>query len=180
MPKIKVPPRDPITPEEMDKMMERAGGKPQLMALLAVLYLTGQRISEILALRPGDITVKDDRVVFKFLMKKKRSKGALIPRHNVPISLKSPYIVDFLVYLKERVESEVVFTIDRNKAWRLIKELNPNCYLHFFRHTRLSRLAEQGATGPELMTWAGWADLRPASRYLSRSVKSIEKFKTQE
>jgi len=57
-----------------------------------------------------------------------------------------------------------------------IKKLNPKVSPHVFRHTRLTKLALRGATGPDLMDWAGWTDIRPAAKYLHAAGKLAEKF----
>ena len=44
------------------------------LALLAIFYLTGKRVSEIAILKISDVTIHSNRVVFKFTLSKKRRK----------------------------------------------------------------------------------------------------------
>jgi integrase len=184
MPKIKIAPRDPMTLPEIQDMIARAKCQRD-KALIAMLYLSGQRITEILKLTRGNIMVdpsRPDIIIVSFLIQKRRDNGSpLIPRHRLPLGLNLPFMDEFLKWANNFSEpSSRLFSITRQHAWEIVKKLNPNTYPHFFRHTRLSMLAESGASGPELMIWAGWSDLRPAGNYLSRSEKSLEKYANME
>lgn len=190
MPIIKIAPRDPMTIAEVANMVARAKCQRD-KALVSVLFLTGQRISEILKLTRKDVIVdpsRPNRIIISFLIQKRKRKrikdnvyvpvtNPLIPRHRIPLDMSLPFMGDFVKWVNNFSEPDVrIFKITRQHAWAIIKALNPNTFPHFFRHTKISMLAEKGASGPELMTWAGWSDLRPAGRYLSRSEKQIEKY----
>jgi len=82
--------------------------------------------------------------------------------------------------VKDLPENSILWHFSDNRdsnrvlAWRAIKKLNPTIYPHLFRHTRLTRLAEKGATAAQLMTWAGWKNIKMAATYVQRSEKLIE------
>lgn len=145
-----------ITPAEAHRILELTSGKEQL--LIALLWYTGGRVSEVLALRAGDVT--DTGIVMPNL--KQRSpelKHVILPRK-------------FLARLKQEIADmapqQLLFPSPRQPdrpasrvwAWRVVKRaaakagilkgryderLPTAAWPHTFRHGYATALLLQGA-----------------------------------
>lgn len=168
MPKIKVPKRDRMTREEVEEMIKKvdqiSSNPLRDKALLATLYLTGARISEVLNLRKEDLWIDERKkmVFFRMRPQKRRDTSPLKHHHILGLSINAPfmnYILELADIMPSRdswlFHGDYVYPISRVTAWRIIKKLNPNTFPHFFRHTRASILAEMGADAFEIRDWLG-------------------------
>jgi len=168
--------RDPIiTIEEVKDMIEN--GSPEVGSLVAFLYLSGCRITEALMMRKDDIWEDEDgRIIFRINVLKSKSIG----KHTIKVSKFAPFMDIVLEWNSKRNPGERVWVLSSNMnsarviAHRQIKRLNNRVYPHLFRHTRLTRLAEKGATPLQLQIWAGWKSISPADVYVRRSTKMVE------
>jgi integrase len=178
--KVLVPPRRAIEQSEIQDMLMKAK-RHRDRALIVLLYLIGPRISEALSLRRKDFVIDNERqelrIVLPILKRSKKKFTPFVAEHTITLSFKTPFIETLLAWVQKFQPDDLVFNITRIRAWQIIKELNPSLYLHFFRHSRLTKLAEAGGTPFELMSWAGWSSPRPAVRYVSGTSRMIEKFK---
>ena len=57
--------------------------------------------------------------------------------------------------------------MSRQRAYKLIKAINPNIYPHWFRHSLATQLAEEGIDPWQLMNWFDWDRFATAKRYVS-------------
>lgn len=142
-------------------------------------------MNEALRLKPRDFRFAYKKwLVLSIPLSKKRSHGPVKPQHILRVSYKKPKLQPFLQpllkYLLDRTReapTEPLWAgISRFKVWHRVHKVNPDCSPYLFRHSRLHSLAMQGATGPVLRDWAGWADLRPAANYLSVTGELAKKF----
>lgn len=159
---------------------------PRNKALIAMIYLTGARISEVLALKPEDITVEGEFMVVTLRTKKKR-RGVLI--RKVPVSLREnrELVTVFADWFKWVRQDQPIFYSERDPAkpigqiwaWKILKRACPDMWLHLLRHIRLSELATK--LNPfELMAYAGWTDVRPAMTYVHLGWKQLAKRMSEE
>ncbi|MEM2619025.1 MAG: site-specific integrase [Candidatus Hadarchaeales archaeon] len=152
-------------------------------ALLALLYLTGARISEVLALKTEDVWTDDKYLYVRIKTRKQRPPGPFNrPWRILMVRISHPLIPYITRHLSEAEPGFSLFQFatghpetERNVVWKYIKALNPQASSHVFRHSRLTLLAMRGATGPELQEWAGHSDLRSASKYLHLSGQGIKR-----
>jgi integrase len=169
----------PLSFEEVKDMVERA--KPEIKELIAFLYLTGCRISEALRVKVEDVWLEgDDRACFRIPILKTGKGG----KHVIKVSRNAPFLSLILEkWRHKKVNNQITeplffFSSNLNSArvmaWRKIKKLNPRVYPHLFRHTRLTRLAEKGATASQLQAWAGWESIKMADIYVRRTARMIE------
>ena len=169
----------PLSFEEVKDMVERA--KPEVKELIAFLYLTGCRISEALRVKVEDVWLEgDDRACFRIPILKTGKGG----KHVIKVSRNAPFLGLILEKWRHKnVNNQITeplffFSSNLNSArvmaWRKIKKLNPRVYPHLFRHTRLTRLAEKGATASQLQAWAGWESIKMADIYVRRTARMIE------
>lgn len=143
------------------------------------------RIGEALKLKPKDFKFAYNKwLEVTIPLSKKRGKGPVVEQHILRVNFRKkslrPFMLPLLLYVLDRTKeypSERVWKgISRFQVWHRIKKLNEMCYPHLFRHSRLHYLAMQGATGPVLRDWAGWADLRPASKYVAVTGELAKKY----
>lgn len=100
-------------------------------ALLTVLFFSGCRVSEALALTPNDIAYDNKTIFIQF----HRLKGS---KQTDPIPLPRQ---DALNYLCGLVDDP--FPWSRTTAYRIVKRVFPELYPHYFRQNRFTTLAER-------------------------------------
>jgi len=150
-------------------------------ALIATLYLTGGRISEVLKLYREDLSfqkLEEREYLVVKLQTLKRKKG--VEERLIPIPTREPllqYLIQWLSFVK--LGQPVFYSyhnpdkpIDRHQAWRIIKKASEKLWCHLLRHGRLSELATE-MTAFELQQFAGWSDVRPALYYVSLDWKQL-------
>jgi len=115
-------------------------------ALLAVLFLTGCRISEALALTVRD--VRYDHVTETHYITFKRLKGS---HRTDPIEIPAIRLVD-PVWI---TSTERLFPYGYKRIYRLIKKTWSGYYPHYFRMNRITTLLQAGATIPEIQAVTG-------------------------
>jgi integrase len=156
----------------MDFMMSQL---PRLMdrAVIAALYLTGARPGEIIQMKVRDIR-QESVSVFVTLQTEKLgvAKGFLIDKRILEIPVSAPYMEDLLkwhVLLLEREKPEqLLFPMGDENIRRIVLLASLNKFFPYnFRHSRLTKLALQGATISELMYWKGAKDPSSVAPYLA-------------
>lgn len=176
MPKYKFKRRTYLSKAEVASMIYNAY-EAWLKSLIAFLYLYGVRISEALNLVSGDFTLEDGYLAVKIgILKRQTDMGPIEPMHKLKVSVDAPFLPLVRDYVLNKKVDQKVWKVHRGHVWRKIKQLNPKCSPHFFRHSRLFHLAELGATEADLMDWAGWSDPRPAGKYIQPTGKLASKF----
>lgn len=143
--------------DEEDKPLEIA-------SLVAFLWLSGARISEVLAIIREDIKMDEENIYATItpLKQWRRNNKGEIKRKKLPISLVFPRKKTIFTRLiieqaLEKKAGERLWDISRITAWRRIVELNPNIYLHTFRSSRATHLADKGIGDDQLKRWFGWS-----------------------
>ena len=156
-----------MTVEEVQKMIEEATF-PGLKSLIAFLYLYGVRVGEALRLEKKDFVIGSKSLKVHVPVEKKRVTGTLIFRHNLAVTLKAPFMSHITDALAQAPEGQI-WPRSRKTYWRKIHRLNPTLSPHFFRKNRATKLAERTDNVFALVDWFGWADARPATRYVQMS-----------
>ncbi len=150
-------------------------------ALLAVLYRSGLRISEALALTPTDLNHAQVE------LRVRRGKGGR--GRVVPIDAAALAFVDR--WLKRRAElgakridplfctlgcGRLASSYVRELLPRLAKraELGRRVHPHAFRHTFSAELAREGVAMPQIQRWLGHARLDTTATYLASLVSPQE------
>jgi len=173
MPKTKtfLDSEDVPTRKDVIDTIERAE-TPRDKALIAVSFITGGRIGEVLDLQKENI---EQRIIngrnyylFKILTEKNPTKH----RRWLPIPGDEPLLKYVFDYMPERGR---VFNITRQWAWvQIRKASNKTMWPHLLRHIRLTELTtKHGFSGAQLVRWAGWTDSRPEKHYLHLRVEDI-------
>jgi len=240
LPLIKTERKDVLREYELNKMFEKLKDADQLIGtystklhgkkitqkfyidcrmtecLIALLWLFGKRIYEILQLKREDVWVDNGFLWVRFKIGKKRKKygrkGGVTETYVKKITVKNPYVKYVINYVKTKKEGEPLFpgrstrrviktkwkdaegnvrkiyTYERNErglmspvtAWKIIKFLNPKAWLHLFRESLATRMAEKGANIFQLMHWFDWEKEQTAVKYVKRGTKLIEELSERE
>jgi len=172
----------------------------QIRALVAILYLTGSRIREILSkthykwqqgtrtedfkengIMAGQIKfVPDGSILFINLRVEKR-RGKPILR-EVPTSMKDIELVniikDYVLFGKNNGPFDVkdeLFNISYSEAYKFIKEYT-GLHPHTLRHYCVSmRFVRDNFKEIHLKQFIGWSNTRPAETYTHLNTKELKK-----
>lgn len=156
-------------------------------ALITLAYLTAGRISEILELKAGDISLikEENRPVLLIDMpnrKHRKQKRKYIP---IPLDTSEGDMANVITeYCKSLNPETLLFPsawhgnlkpISEQWAWSICyKHLGFNP--HYLRHIRLTHLATMYNFSDQLLIqFAGWSDSRPAKHYISLKWQDILK-----
>ena len=160
--------------QEVEAMINRAK-QPSHKFLIALLYLTGARPAEIIELKRRDfeIVANDLRVSL-------RTKKGGRPR-VLPFDLDSPFVRELILpYLEQLPEAESLALPFRTTPHvrQIVYETSGNTLCPYaFRHSRLTRLAEDHATVPQLMMWKGSKNMSSVADYLFLDPSHLNEFK---
>jgi integrase/recombinase XerD len=140
--------------------------------MLEVLYATGMRVSELLALKADALNLQDGWVrVFG-----KGSKERLIPLHDRAVSLLRQYLALLQAKFKDGASSELFLSrsgrkLSRAQFWRDLKALgrlagvSQRLHPHLLRHTFATHLLEGGADLRSVQELLGHASLATTQIY---------------
>ncbi|MCM8786852.1 MAG: site-specific integrase [Candidatus Omnitrophica bacterium] len=168
MPKIKTIREDIISEKELRETINRARSN-EIKVLIAILYLTGARISEVKSIRAKDIEIDEDCWYIEMITLKQRKKEWQIPiKRRLKLVREVLFEKIILPYLKAMgfKENEFIFSKTRQYYYKEIKFANPNMYPHLFRHTLATVLSER-VDPYSLKEWFGWKKLETSLRYVS-------------
>ena len=164
---------DVLTIDEVQSMLSMAsGGRDK--AILYLLYSTGIRVSELVALDVTDISPQSIRVIGK------GRKERIVPIAEMAFKMVSAYI-------KEMKRKGALFVsksgkrIDRHAVWRLIrmyakkagieKTISP----HTFRHSYATHLLTNGADLRVIQEFLGHADISTTEQYTHLSQNELRR-----
>jgi integrase len=171
---------------------------------MALAWMFGKRINEILRIRKEDIyTDKEYLYVRFFVSKKKTRKDQPVPKPYLKrITLKNPYCKFALSHI-ETVENGYIFPAasksrtkrffdKKMQVWRTyeregghvtpeaayyhLKKIAPKTWWHLFRESLATEMAERGATEEKLMHWFDWDRVDTAHQYVKRGTKLTEEY----
>jgi len=212
MPKITTERDDILRKPEIDIMLKDAESTyngERLQCIMALAWMFGKRINEILRLKRDDVWVDGGFLFVRFLVSKKKTReGSPIPKPFLKrIRLEHPYVqyvlswiekikdgylfpshrepTTFRVKRKDKETGQVIkiyeyereggYVSDRRVRQQL-KQVNPKAWLHLFRESLATYMAEHGATEEDLMHWFDWDRVDTAHEYVKRGTKLTEKW----
>lgn len=179
MPKIKTKRDDILRQQETLKIIEKAQQVADwLPCCIALLWMFGKRISEVLQLKRENIYV-DDRYLYVrfFVSKKKARKDPPVPKPYLKrISLKHIGVPYVLAHLEKVKEGPLFPNMYREKARYYFRKVTKKVWFHLFRESLATEMAEHGATEEDLMHWFDWDRVDTAHSYVKRGTKLTEKW----
>lgn len=184
MPKIKTKREDILRRTEIETMLKSAD--PWLACLIALAWMFGKRISELLQVTKEDIWKDRSFLYVRFHVGKKQSrKDAAIPQPYIKrITRKHPGVAYVLDYLEEMAimdekETRLFPKMYYQKAQYYLKKLNPQAWWHLFRQSLATEMAEHGATEEQLLHWFDWDRVDTAHDYVKHGVKLTEELSSR-
>lgn len=180
MPRYKIQRKDIVSLEETRMLMNLMPSSKD-KTMVAMFYLFGCRPIELCLLKKRDfqVNIEENKLWVNMPNKKKRrDKYELIESSRwVWAFLDDPLTEAIRAYMENKDMDEILWHYGNNQKStnailnRKIKSFNSNVCPYLFRHSRLTRLAENGATSSELTLWAGWEDDRPTKNYVHKTRK---------
>ncbi|MCJ7633901.1 site-specific integrase [Candidatus Bathyarchaeota archaeon] len=178
--------------------------EPWLQCTIALAWIFGKRINEILRIKREDIYTDENYLYVRFFVSKKETRKDLpVPKPYLKkITLKNPhckFIVSYIDQFKEgyifpaNTQPRVKRFLDkRMNVWREyqregghitpeaayyhLKRLAPKTWWHLFRESLATEMAERGATEEKLMHWFDWDRVDTAHQYVKRGTKLTEEY----
>jgi integrase len=158
-------------------------------ALIAVLYLYGMRVSEVVlgkdksanAIRKKDFQplLEHDKP-FLYLnniptLKRRGSQGSKYPR-NIAITIeKEGEFVNILYdYLDTLGDNDILFPFTRQRAFQICKVYDKKFYPHYFRHARACHLAMiYKFSAYQIKTWFNHGSIASSEYYVHLSAHDL-------
>ena len=175
-------PDDLLTVADVQRVIDAA---PTLRdrALLAVLWETGARIHEALALTLGDVRSKADngRSIFVLWFRKTKIAGE---EHTGYVMESSPLLAAWVkAHPRPRPDAPLFPNasgqpLDRHGGFRIVQRaarragIGKRVYPHLFRHSRATHLLRLGISEGQVKQLLGWT---PASGMLSRYAHLVDR-----
>jgi len=158
---------------EVDMMIHNCNNNIMYKGLIAIWYITGFRVSEIIDLKK-EIELKiytddHDERILELIHKplKKRNKSGITSSHKIYLNIKDIPYANHIYDIYNAVDNgQKLFPISRVRVWQIIKKLNPNAWCHLARHTRATNLVEDGYDIHILMQFLGWSSTSVAIKYI--------------
>lgn len=162
--------RDRLKEEVKDLMRGENKREIRGAGLIATLYMTAARISELVMgkLKPEHLEVNQIDGNRFLIFKIQTLKNPSHPLRKIPVHIEKNRA--FVDALKKQMKSNPtkpsgpIFPFTRQHGYDLTKEylgVNP----HQLRHYRITHLASKGFSDQQLKKIAGWSDTRPSSVY---------------
>ena len=180
MPRYKIVRTEILQPSEVEMMVDMIPSSKD-KAMISMLYIYGNRPSELRNIKKEDFWLENNRLCVSIETKKKRLEAGknliVIDKRNLWCPLSSPFTRYIMKYLEECDNGVPVFWYGKNdntansRIDKKLKAVNPDTCAYLFRHTRNTILGENGATESQMVAWNGWADGRPAYRYIKHTKK---------
>ena len=137
-------------------------------AFLSILFFTGCRISEALALGSEDINCTDETIFIQFFRLKgsKQTDPQEVPR------------ADALLWICEKEGK--LFPFSRSTAYRTVKKIFPDLYPHYFRMNRITKIADKfgdstvyhvvGISASSIDHYRGKVDIKRVGKSLQEEI----------
>jgi integrase len=164
-----------LTREELARLLESCGRVDfELKALAAVVYETGARVQEVLALRGRD--VEFDQYGARLYIRRSKSEA-----RTVRVSLYANLLAAWLEARRPAPDERIFprsyqsYYVRLRKAWRLAGLPPTRQPFHILRHTRATELLKGRVfTEKEMMMWFGWRTRSMIDVYAKVTMQDVE------
>lgn len=192
MPRYGFERQDIIRAGELGDILDRAEaiekfGIPGLgwQAFISIMWLFGKRVSEIIPLTIKQVWVDEEylNLLFNVLKKRSYTDPGMLRSFLKKITLENEYTESIIEWWNRVRQGEYLFPrrqtkmghIYRQYAHLVLKEISPQISSHKFRHSLATRMAEDGATAYELVSWFDWDRTDTALAYIRRGGAMTER-----
>lgn len=179
----------PISIEEVDRLLEQPAKRntPEALrdrAMLELLYATGMRVSEIVALNVDDLDLEEGFVrCFG-----KGGRERLVPIHSLAIETLQRYLRDGRPKLIRRADEQALFLnrrgdrLTRQGFWLVLKGycedagLDRSISPHTLRHSFATHMLHRGADLRKVQQWLGHSSISSTqiyTRLLDERVREV-------
>ena len=138
-------------------------------AFLSVLFFTGCRISEAIALSANDITCTPDMIYIQLF----RLKGS---KQTDPNQVPNAEFLNWLCHQEGKI-----FDFSRTTGYRIVQEVFPELYPHYFRMNYISKISDQfgdttvyrtvGICAQSIDHYRGKVDIKKIGKALRRELE---------
>jgi integrase len=111
-------------------------------AFLSILFFSGCRISEAIALSSNDISCTSDTIYIQFF----RLKGS---KQTDPTPLPKTNTLTWIC-----AQDGKLFDFSRTTGYRIVKKVFPSLYPHYFRMNRITKISEDFGDS-HVYSWVG-------------------------
>ena len=158
--------------------------------LISILYLSGARITEVLSLKKENFDFDRPKSANYLIKKMKNQKNKKNPTKVIQMPKSDKLVKDiksyverlptdnsYLFYQRKKVFGWTYERINkpmhRSTAFRMVKKLDPDIWCHWFRHQRLSHLAEN-LTDRQLIGISGHRSTQNLEHYVRLNPSAYE------
>jgi integrase/recombinase XerD len=173
--------------EEVEKLIDAASNLRDRL-ILQVMYRCGRRVSEVLAMRKGDIIWEEDKIIFNIL-KRKRPVKELKPVDPGTMRLLKAYVDGEVEIkgIKKRMQAELLFPVSRQYVFKMIrkigkqvgiemvgdKKLHPHHLRHSFAVHQVRTNVKTAEDLRKLQMYMAHANITTTSQYLQFSPDEL-------
>jgi integrase len=154
---------------------------PITRSLVATIFETGGRATEVLSLKPEQFDIQEDRgivMIQRMIVKKRRDK---VRDRTFPILLSDPLMPKMLEHVKQTSPGQPLFSNGYDWMYKKIRDIEKPLkakhgpwWIHRFRAERATQLVvDQGFGVTELMQWFGWKRPDMPSFYVRLSPEDL-------
>ncbi len=164
-----------FTRDEVDRILAQVEGRDKL--LLSLLWQTGVRVSEALAIEVKDVDFYSKTLKVKSL-KKQRPEIRAIPINGSLTGILGSYIAQVELRGRDRL-----FGITRQRAFQVVREAchrtgieRDRAHPHVFRHSFAVHCVLNGVPLPVLKRWLGHSSIARTMIYCQVLAKDTREF----
>jgi integrase len=170
-----------IRPDDFERIYRNAETRRE-KAWLVVLYLTGCRPQEAIELKKEQITIDGTTITFRIETKKlaeRKNRRFMVVKRTLVLNLPKDhhYIRTLESYLNRYSPNDLIFQFSKKTGYNIVskickKALGLELCPYNFRHSRMTLMAEAGATDEEIMRFKGARSIRSVHPYIhAREVR---------
>lgn len=171
-------PRDLVVEDDWFEHFLSCHDNIEYKLLTEFLWHIGCRVSEAQKLPWGRVSLSSRRI---HLVKTKTCRPRSLPISDAVESIimqskqhrsgKSPFIQGYKAYLKYYTKC----VVNTCRYFGLGPDIEKHWRIHTLRHTKLTRLANQGANAIQIQYWAGHLNLKTSQGYIHSSGVDLER-----
>ncbi len=181
-----------LSENEVNEMLEKTGAAARAAdavghsglalrdhAMLELLYASGLRVGEIVALRQEDLRLETASV----LVRGKGDKERIVPIGRSAVEALEAYLQRGRVLLERRESSRIeraLFLSVRGRplttqaVWVMVRSLNSHASPHKLRHSMATHMVEHGADLRTVQTLLGHADIATTQIYTHLAIDRLK------